>query len=97
MAFGERNLAGRMFNDKTDEEALAFAKELRRAADALEGKYGNKRRRPKGAPRYATWDISKKAWVWQGYSSFEEAIDVIRAAARWHERVATIGSFVDVG
>ena len=96
MAFGERNLAGRMFTDKTDKEALAFARELVCAADALEGKYGDKRRKPRGAPRWATWDIVNKAWVWQGYSSFEEAIAVIRAAARWYERIASVGDFVRV-
>ena len=95
MALGEERLGRRMLESMSGQEALAFAKELQRAADGLEGKYRGKRRKPTGAS-VVELDESKKAWVLSRPSSFTEAIAVIRGAARWYERIVANGGSVSV-
>lgn len=90
-ALGENNLADRMHEDMTAEEALAFADELVAAAGRLEGLHAGQPDKPKGAGWNGTWDSKKKDWVYRDYSTFEQALDSIREAARWFEKVGKFG------
>jgi hypothetical protein len=90
-ALGESSLANRMYDDMTAEEAENFARELRDAANCLERAHAGKADKPKGAGWNGEWDKEKKDWVWQKYSTFEDALACIREAARWYEKVAGLG------
>lgn len=90
-ALGENDLAERMYQDMTCQEALAFAEELGAAADRLEQQYAKARRKPKGAGWNGQWDEHAKDWVWQTYSTFEEALAEIRVASRWFEKIGQLG------
>lgn len=89
-ALGEDDLAGRMYEDMTVEEGLAFAEQLRAAADRLEHEHEADATKPKGAGWNGTWDKKRKTWVYQDYSTFEEALAAIREAARWYEKVGKL-------
>ncbi len=90
-ALREGALADRMFQDMTAEEALAFAEQLVDAALRLEGRHAGQPDKPKGAGWNGTWDAERKEWVWETYSTFEEALSQIREAARWYEKVGRLG------
>lgn len=89
-ALGRTALADRMFEDMTPEEARAFGAELKAEADALEKEHTDPDRRPKGAGWNGVWDKTAKTWVWEDYSTFEEALAAIRTAAAWYEMVARL-------
>jgi hypothetical protein len=61
-ALGKGRMAKRMFKNMTAEQADAFAKQLRNAADCFERKYAGKTDKPKGA-----------SWIGCEHSTFEEA------------------------
>jgi hypothetical protein len=90
-ALGESSLSNRMYDDMTAEEAENFAKELRDVADRLELKHAGNTEKPKGAGWNGKWKKEKRDWDWQTYSTFAEALAVIREAARWYEKVADLG------
>lgn len=90
-ALGEDNLCERMYQDMTAAEALAFASELGAAATRLEVQHRDPGVAPRGAGFNGIWDEATKAWVWQGYSTFDDAIATIREGARWYEKVARLG------
>jgi len=90
-ALGEGDLAARMYDDMPSDEAAKFAKDLHEAADTLERKYAGKARKPHGAGWNGTYDSKKKRYVWQTYTSFDDAIASIRQAARWYEKVGSRG------
>jgi len=90
-ALGERALEARMYSDMTAEEALNFAEELRREADRLEAKHQHDAERPKGAGWNGIWNESTKTCEWQSRSTFEKALAEIRLAARWYEKVGSLG------
>lgn len=60
-------------------------------ADALEDAHTDIDEKPRGAGWNGEWNDETKQWDWQKYSTFEEAIDEIRIAARWYEKVAELG------
>jgi hypothetical protein len=90
-ALGHAALSRRMHDDMTILEARAFAAELAAVADALEHAHTDIDEKPRGAGWNGEWNDETKQWDWQKYSTFEEAIDEIRIAARWYERVAELG------
>lgn len=85
-ALGETELSNRMYSDMTVEEAGAFAIELRAATDRLEQTYAGK---PK--PEGASWNHFDGKNVTPVRSPFDGALATIREAARWYEKVATLG------
>ncbi len=85
-ALGETELSNRMYSTMTIEEAGAFADELRGAADRLEQTYADK---PK--PEGASWNNFADGKVTPVRTPFDEALATIREAARWYEKVATLG------
>ena len=90
-ALRELDLSNRMYEDMTVAEALAFAEDLRAAADRLEQKHRTDAEKPKGAGWNGTWDKERDEWVYQDHSTFEEALAAIREAARWYEKVGKLG------
>lgn len=90
-ALGEDSLRERMFEDMTAEEALDFAKELREAADRVEVEYAGREDKPRGAGWNGRRDPDKREWVWETYSTFEDALARIREAASWYEKVGRLG------
>jgi hypothetical protein len=90
-ALGETTLANRMYEDMTAEEALDFAQDLAIAATRLEEEHRDEHPKPKGAGWNGTWDPKTKTWGWEDYSTFEEAIATVREAARWYEKVSSLG------
>ncbi len=90
-AYGETKLSDRMFQDMSAEEAIDFADELRAAADRLEDSAYCTREKPKGAGYNGEWNTKENKWDWQGFSTFEEALDSIREAAAWYEKVGSLG------
>jgi hypothetical protein len=91
VALSERALSDRMHINMTAEQALDFAKELADAADRLERLHAGRPDEPKGAGWNGTWEPDRKEWVWEMYSTFEEALASIREAARWYEKVGRLG------
>jgi len=91
LALGEYELAGRMCDNVTSAEgARDFAREL--AAGLARLKDGNLGRlKPKGAGWDEKWDEAKEEWVWENYSTFDEACDRILKAALWYEKVGQLG------
>jgi hypothetical protein len=90
-ALGEISLSEAMYGDMTAEEAENFARKLRAAAERLEVEYAGKADKPKGAGWNGQWDKEKQKIEWQKYSTFEDALTSIREAARWYEKVASLG------
>ncbi len=90
-ALGEDDLSGRMLEDMTAEEALAFADELVAVATRLEAQYAGLSVKPRGTGWNGRWNDERKEWVWGKYSTFEEALASIREAARWYEKVGRLG------
>lgn len=90
-ALGESSLRERMFENMTAEEALDFARDLAAAADRLEAAHAGRPDKPNGAPWNGRWDPDKDECVWETYSTFEQALDAIREAARWYEMVGRLG------
>jgi hypothetical protein len=90
-ALNEIRFAERMHEDMSPQAALDFAQDLRYAADALEQKHADAANKPRGAGWNGKYDSSKNDWVWQSYSTFEEALASIREAARWYEKVGDLG------
>jgi hypothetical protein len=80
-----------MFGDMSPEEAVAFADELRVAADSLEHEYANASEKPKGAECAGHFNVEKGHWEGVEYFTFEQALASIRQAARWYEKVGTLG------
>ena len=80
-----------MYRDMTAEEAEDFSKELRVAADRLERKHAGKCDKPKGAGWNGLINAKEKRVEYQTCSTFEEALDAIREAARWYEKVSGLG------
>lgn len=90
-AFDEKALHRLMHVDLHDEQALALAKELRKAADRLEQRYAGQTDKPKGYSAGGTIDAATgKITPWPR-PSFEEAIASIREAADWYEKVGRLG------
>ena len=90
-ALGETKVSERMYEDMLAEEAIVFAEELRAAADRLEESARGSTDKPKGAGWNGEWDAKGEKWDWQDYSTFEEALDSIREAAAWYEKVGSLG------
>jgi len=90
-AYGETTLSGRMYKNMRAEDAIVFADELRAAADALEESASSTTKKPKGAGYNGEWNAKAQRWDWQGFSTFEEALDSIREAAAWYEKVGSLG------
>lgn len=95
-ALGEVPLSDRMHEDMTAEEAPAFAAELHEAAARLEATHANDAVKPKGAAwgEVVGWD-DKGQPICTSFTPFEEAVATIREAARWYEKVSTLGFGVD--
>lgn len=90
-ALGEHMLSLRMYDDMTAEQALVLARELSNAARRLEDKHARSKSKPRGAGWNGKWNKAKRDWVFQDHSNFDEALSAIREAARWYEKVATLG------
>lgn len=90
-ALGRDALSDRMHADMTPDEARAFGAELKAAADTLAQQYAKTTKKPRGAGWNGVWDPKTKETVWGKYSTFDEALDEIRTAARWYEEVACLG------
>lgn len=90
-ALGEHRLAEAMYRDMTCAKVEIFAKKLREAADRLERRHAGQSAKPTGAGWNGLWVAKKKEWEWQNHSTFEEALAAIREAARWYEKVASLG------
>lgn len=80
----------------TDEQALLFAEDLRRAMDRLEARYHDVLCKPEGASNNVYWHKSKTELVWKRRSTFEEAVAAVRQAATWFELVGRLGYGVAV-
>jgi hypothetical protein len=89
-ALGESKVSERMFEDMSAEEAIEFADELRAAADRREESALNNKK-PSGAGWNGVWNEKAERWDWQDYSTFEQALDSIREAAAWYEKVGSLG------
>ena len=90
-AYGETKLSERMYKDMSAEEASVFADELRAAADRLEESASSRTKKPRGAGHNGEWNAKEEKWDWQCFSTFEEALDSIREAAAWYEKVGSLG------
>ena len=90
-ALGEHRLAEAIYRDMTCAKVEVFAKKLREAADRLECRHAGQPTKPTGAGWNGLWVAKKKEWEWQSHSTFEEALAAIREAARWYEKVASLG------
>jgi hypothetical protein len=90
-ALGEPSLAYRMYEDMSCAEVEAFAEELRETAYRLERRHAGRSAKPNGAGWNGTWNTRKKKVAYYEFSTFEEAIATIREAARWYEKVASLG------
>jgi len=90
-ALGEDALSWRMRDDMTHAGALAFADELATAADRLEREHAGDGDKPKGAGWSGRWNEEAKDFVWQTYSTFEEALAEIRTASQWYRQLGELG------
>jgi hypothetical protein len=90
-ALGLPQLSARMYKDMSAEKAAEFSKDLRLAVARLEIQHANKTERPRGAGWNGLLDAKTKRVEYQTYSTFEEALDVIRESARWYEKIAGLG------
>jgi hypothetical protein len=91
-ALGEERLADRLLRDMTPKGAVRFARDLRRMADRLEREVTDGRRqRPRGAGHNGRYDSSRRRWVYERYSTFEQALVAIRAVVPWFENVGKLG------
>ena len=90
-ALGLPHLSARMHKDMSAEKAAEFSKELRIAVARLEVQYASKTERPRGAGWNGIMNAKTNGVEYQTYSTFEEALDVIREAARWYEKIAGLG------
>jgi hypothetical protein len=90
-ALGVPHLAARMYKDMSAEEAAKFSEDLRLAVARLEIQHASKIERPRGAGWNGRMNAKTKGVEYQTYSTFEEALDVIREAARWYEKIAGLG------
>jgi hypothetical protein len=90
-ALDEYALSEDMHRNMVSYEATEFADALRGAADALERRYAVSPEKPRGAGWNGTWSTERKDWDWQNYSTFEQALAAIREAARWYEKVGSLG------
>lgn len=90
-ALGNEDLAGRVRNDMTAEEALAFAGELWRFADEQEKLFSGKEPKPRGAWWKAMSIDRGNVRISEGYATFEHAIARIRNAASWFEKTSRLG------
>jgi hypothetical protein len=90
-ALGLPHLAARMYKDMSAEKAAEFSKDLRLAVARVEIQHASKSERPRGAGWNGRMNAKTKGVEYQTYSTFEEALDAIREAARWYEKVAGLG------
>jgi hypothetical protein len=90
-ALGLPHLSARMYKDMSAEKAAEFSKELRLAVARLEVQHASKTDRPRGAGWNGLMNAKTKGVEYQTYSTFEEALDVIREAASWYEKIAGLG------
>lgn len=90
-ALGCVELGERMYDDMTCTQAASFAIELRNAADTLDRKYDGAVEKPHGAGYNGILNPTTHETVWSDYSTFEEAVDTIRDAARWYEKIGGMG------
>ncbi len=90
-ALGNENLADRVRNDMTAEEALSFAEELRRFADEQEKLFSGKEPKPRGAWWKAMSIDRGNVRISEGYATFEQALATIRNAAGWFEKTGRLG------
>lgn len=90
-ALHEWELQGRMFRDMSAEEACAFADQLRAAADRVEESASSRTEKPRGAGYRGPRDKKDQRWPYEAFSTFEEALDSIREAAAWYEKVGSLG------
>lgn len=90
-ALAEHDLHDRMYEDMTAAEALAFASELRHAADRLAARRRAPNTPPPGVDDDGVEDASADARVFQTGSTFAESLAAVRQAADWYEKVARLG------
>ena len=90
-ALGEADVAERMYDEMSAEEALAFARTLRRAADRIEERYQDVDPKPLGAAHTLMLNEATGEAYDDNYSSFTGALAAICEAARWYARVGTLG------
>lgn len=90
-ALGEKALYDLMHVDLHEEQCLAAAKELRRAADRLEQRYQHQADKPKGMSQGGMINAETGEITPWPRPSFEEAIASIREAADWYEKVGRLG------
>ncbi len=90
-ALGEKALYDLMHVDLPEEQCLALAKELRRAADRLELRYQHLMGKPEGMSQGGTINADTGEITPWPRPSFEEAIASIREAADWYEKVSRLG------
>jgi hypothetical protein len=90
-ALGLLHLSARMYKDMSAEKAVEFSKDLRLAIARLEVQHADKTERPRGAGWNGRMNAKTKGVEYQTYSTFEEALDVIREAACWYEKIAGLG------
>jgi len=84
-------LALAMHVDMTAEKAAIFSRELSSAADEIEREYAGKADKLHGAGQRIAWNAKTRTGEYQTYSTFEEALNAIREAARWYEKIAGLG------
>lgn len=90
-AFGKSDEAGSFYSDMTSAEAIAFAQRLRNVADDVEKRYAKCEEKPHGAVSWVEWNEERGEWDVKSYSTFEEALTLIRRAADWYEKVGELG------
>ena len=92
-ALGESDVANAMYTDMTVAQALAFAVTLRETADRLEQRHAHDSPKPVGFAWNAVERVpgSDELVVKPNPTPFEDALGIIREAARWYEKVATMG------
>jgi hypothetical protein len=95
-SLGEMELADRMHEDMTAEEASSFADELWDTTNRLE----EETRRKLGKPKGEHWDgprkVPVKNWVYRDERAFDDAIRSLRGAVYWYEELGDRGYGVAV-
>lgn len=95
-ALKKKALARLLHEDIGEEPVLAVAKELRLAADAIEGRYVESADTDDSRGEGGVIDIATEKFTPWSRPRFEEALASIRKAADWYEKVGRLGFGVEV-